>query len=107
MNRQIGMIGLGNMGKPMAMNLIKAGFSLTVKYTEWDKMAIEELVTVGAKCVPTFQDLTENCNVVISILPADKEIMQVYAAEDGIIENIQDGTVCKDCGKQGENNHLY
>ncbi|MGE4283366.1 MAG: NAD(P)-dependent oxidoreductase, partial [Clostridia bacterium] len=94
MNRQIGMIGLGNMGKPMAMNLMKAGFELTIKCTERNKMITEELAALGAKCVATFKDITESCNVIISILPADKEIMQVYAASDGILESIRDGTVC-------------
>lgn len=94
MNKKIGFIGLGTMGKPMALNLLKAGYSL-ICYNR-SKQAVKELVNAGAEEAATVSELAAKSDIVITILPADKEIMEVYTAEDGIINAIRDGSVCID-----------
>ena len=92
MKKKIGMIGIGSMGRPMALNLLKAGYPLTV----YDKLAqaVEEVVAAGAKKTKNIAELAEAAEVIITILPADREILEVYASEGGVIDHVQDGTVC-------------
>ena len=92
MNKTIGFIGLGNMGKPMAQNLIKAGFELIV--FDLSEKAMDELCAAGAKTADTVKSTAEASDVLITILPADKEILEVYTKEDGVINHIRNGSIC-------------
>ena len=71
----IGFIGLGLMGKPMAINLIKAGYSVIV-YNR-SKPAIDELVSMGASSAKSPKDLARQVNIIISILPDAPDTKQV------------------------------
>ncbi|HEY5465486.1 MAG TPA: NAD(P)-dependent oxidoreductase [Clostridia bacterium] len=92
MNKTIGFIGLGNMGKPMAQNLIKAGFELIV--FDLSKKAMDELCAAGAKIADSVKSTAEASDILITILPADKEILEVYTKEDGVINHIRNGSIC-------------
>ena len=73
---QITFIGLGNMGAPMAKNLVNADHDVTVFDLNQD--AVSALETHGAKTASTARDAVQNAEVVITMLPAAKHVMSVY-----------------------------
>ena len=77
---RIGFIGLGAMGRPMALNLLNAGHDVTV----YDIMpaAVSALTTHGAKSAGSLVDIASAGEVIITMLPGDKEIKQVLLDED-------------------------
>ena len=86
----IGFIGLGIMGKPMALNLLKAGYSLAV--LEKNKAAAE-LVKAGARALPTAKAIAESSDIVITMLPDAPEVREVVLGQDGVLEGIRSGTL--------------
>lgn len=91
---KIGFIGLGIMGKPMAKNLIKAGYELVV--LDFNKSAMEELVTLGAEASVSGKDVASKCEVVVTMLPNSPHVKTVVLGEGGIIEGAKPGTVVID-----------
>ena len=87
----IGFIGLGIMGKPMARNLMKAGYSLTV--LNRSRGPVDELAAEGAKAGTTPRDVAAASDVVITMLPDSPDVEQVALAEDGIAAGIKDGAL--------------
>ena len=83
MAEQIGFIGLGIMGKPMARNLLKAGYSLTVHNRS--SAAAEELATDGAKAAPSSKEVAERSEIVITMLPDSADSEAVIAARGGVL----------------------
>lgn len=90
----IAFIGLGNMGGPMAANLVKAGHQVTV--FDLSTSAVETLVSQGAKTMPTAQECVVGAEFVISMLPAGKHVSGVYLGENGLINHIAQGTLVID-----------
>ena len=92
--KNVGFIGLGNMGGPMAINLIKAGFSVSV----FDLMptSVERLTAAGAQAAATAADAVQNVDVVISMLPASKHVESLYLGEAGLLSKIAPGTLIID-----------
>ncbi len=90
-NERIGFIGLGIMGRPMATNLIKAGYDLTV----WNRSrpGIDALVAEGAQEADSPRSVAERSDVVITILGDSLDTERVALAEGGIIEAARDGLV--------------
>lgn len=89
---RIGFIGLGIMGKPMAHNLLKAGYSLTV-YNRSDG-PVEELVAAGATAAASPQAVAANADVVITIVTDTPDVQQVLLGENGVIHTVaQDAVV--------------
>ena len=89
----IGFIGVGIMGRPMAKNLLKAGFSLTV----YDKFAkLDDLVALGAKAASSNKDVAANSDVVITMLPNSLNVKQAILGEDGVSEGARPGTIIVD-----------
>ncbi|MEW6696351.1 MAG: NAD(P)-dependent oxidoreductase [Bacillota bacterium] len=86
---KIGFIGLGNMGKPMATNLVKAGYQVTV-YDIYQP-SVEELVESGAASGNTPKKVSENSDVVITMLPSSPHVEQVVLGQDGVLEGIRQG----------------
>ncbi|MCK8131692.1 3-hydroxyisobutyrate dehydrogenase [Pseudoalteromonas sp. 2CM28B] len=94
----IGFIGLGNMGGPMAANLIKAGH--TVSVFDLSANAVNELVEKGANAAKDAQACATNVNVLISMLPASKHVKSLYLGTDeqsGLIKILSKGTLVIDC----------
>ncbi len=92
---RIGFIGLGNMGLPMAQNLIKAGHS--VEGVDVSEAAVAKLVEAGGASVETAKSAAARGDVVITMLPSGKEVREVYLGASGIIENANKGTLLIDC----------
>ena len=73
---RIGFIGLGNMGLPMAQNLIKAGHQ--VEGVDVNPAAVAKLVAAGGAGVETAKSAAARADVVITMLPSGKEVREVY-----------------------------
>ena len=93
MSKTIGFIGLGNMGKPMAMNLIKAGYEMVL----FDKFAdLKALESDKVRVAASVKETSVLSDVVITMLPADQHILEVYKGDEGIVLNMKDGGCCID-----------
>lgn len=92
----IGFIGLGNMGAPMAQNLIKAGHELTV--FDVSETALSNLKSKGASVANTLVELAQNSNIelIITMLPAAQHVKSVYLGVNGILENVSKGVALVD-----------
>lgn len=87
---KVGLIGLGIMGKPMAKNMLKAGYDLTV--SDLNKAAVEEVVAAGAKA-GTNQEIGESCDVVLTMLPNSPQVKAVMLGENGVASYMKAGQV--------------
>lgn len=92
--QELGFIGLGIMGKPMARNLLKAGYELVVY--DINEQAIEDLVESGAKAGRSSKDVAERSEVIITMLPNSPEVRDVVLGRDGIAEGAKPGTIVLD-----------
>jgi 3-hydroxyisobutyrate dehydrogenase len=90
----IGFIGLGHMGKPMARNLLKAGYPLVVHNRS--RAAVDELAKEGAQQAYSPHEVAEQCSVVITMLPDSPDVVQVVEGAGGIIEAARRGLVLID-----------
>jgi 3-hydroxyisobutyrate dehydrogenase len=91
---RIGFVGLGNMGGPMALNLIKAGHALSV-YDVRREAAAPHLAA-GARWADSPAAVAAECELVMTSLPGPKEIEEVALGEGGIIGRIARGTIYAD-----------
>ena len=91
----IGFIGLGNMGLPMAQNLIKVGHAVT----GFDVVAasVAKLTAAGGKAAEDAPGVTQNADVVVTMLPAGKEARAIYLGAEGLIAKAKPGTLLIDC----------
>jgi 3-hydroxyisobutyrate dehydrogenase-like beta-hydroxyacid dehydrogenase len=91
---KVGLIGLGLMGKPMGMNLLKAGFPLTV----WNRTAsrADELVAGGAKLAPSPRELAANSEFVLSIVSDPPALEEVLWGQNGAMQGFQRGSTYVD-----------
>jgi len=92
---RIGFIGLGNMGLPMAQNLIKAGHQ--VEGVDVTTVATDKLKAAGGAVAETAKIAASRADVVITMLPAGAQVREVYLGSGGIIENANEGTLLIDC----------
>ena len=91
---KIGFIGLGIMGKPMARNLLKAGYQLVVY--DINSEAVKELIRDGAKEGKSSGDVASQCEVIITMLPNSPEVKEVVLGINGVIDGIKPGSVLID-----------
>lgn len=96
MEPRVGFIGLGEMGMGMAINVVKAGFDLTVY--DLRKEHMDKLVSYGASTAESPKDMAQKCDWIILSLPDTKQVKSVIFGSHGIAENIHDGLVVIDCG---------
>ena len=89
---KIGLIGLGIMGKPMAKNLLKAGYELWVNNRSQGPM--EELAACGAHAA-TRKELAENAEVIITMLPNGPQVREVILGD--VIKDMRPGQIFIDC----------
>ncbi len=90
---KIGFIGLGIMGRPMALNLLKADHQLII----WQKSAAaKELIAAGAQSAATYADLAAAAELVILMLPDSAQVEQVVLADQGVLAGIQPGSILVD-----------
>jgi 3-hydroxyisobutyrate dehydrogenase len=90
----IGFIGLGNMGGPMAQNLVTKGHE--VKVFDLSDEAVKTLVDAGAARADSAGEAARDVQVVVSMLPAGKHVKAVYMGEGGVLENAAPGTLLID-----------
>lgn len=84
---KIGFLGLGNMGGPMAHNLIKAGHQLTV--FDLSQAAVASLVEAGASAAPSIAALAgSDVEMIITMLPAAQHVKGVYLGEEGLLAHV-------------------
>jgi 3-hydroxyisobutyrate dehydrogenase len=91
---KVGFIGTGNMGNPMAANLIKAGHQLTVH--DLRREAATNLLEMGAKWADTPKDAVPGNEVVFTSLPVPRDVEAVVLGENGILEGASRGSVYMD-----------
>jgi 3-hydroxyisobutyrate dehydrogenase len=91
----IAFIGLGNMGAPMARNLIKAGHLLNL--FDLNQTVLAELGALGAKVSSSPKDAATDAELVITMLPAAAHVRSVYLNEDGVLAGIGRGVPAVDC----------
>ena len=92
---RIAFIGLGNMGLPMAVNLIKAGHQ--VEGVDLNPASVAKLKDAGGTAVEFAKVAAARADVVITMLPAGKQVREVYLGANGIIESANAGTLLIDC----------
>lgn len=92
---KIGFIGLGHMGMPMALNLLKAGMTVTV-YDVVSK-AMEEAVKAGAKGASTLSEACAKQDVIITMVQTGKQVNELCRADDGIFKNMDKAGLYIDC----------
>jgi 2-hydroxy-3-oxopropionate reductase len=92
--KPVGFIGLGLMGKPMARNLMKAGYSLTVHNRS--RGSVDELAAEGATAANSPKEVAQQASVVITCLPDSPDVEQVVLGSNGVIEGARPGTTVID-----------
>jgi len=91
---KLGLIGLGIMGRPMARNLLAAGYPLTVH--DVSRAAVEELVTQGAAAGTSPRQVAASTDVLITMLPDSPQVREVYLGPDGAFEALRKGWLAID-----------
>lgn len=94
MIKKIGFIGLGIMGKPMAGNLIVAGYQLVVH--DINREAVQELVAKGAEEALSPKEASESADAIVTILPDDDTVEQVATGKEGVLEGMSEGAILVD-----------
>ena len=97
--KKISFFGLGNMGGPMAANLVKAGYEVCVY--DLVPSAVNELVGLGAKAADTPEAVVADADIIISMLPAGKHVASLYKSLIGPADqpnrNLKKGALVIDC----------
>jgi 2-hydroxy-3-oxopropionate reductase len=91
---RIGFIGLGLMGRPMALNLLKKGFPLTVHNRS--QAPVDALVTAGAAAAPSPAAVAAVSDVIITMVPDSPDVRQVLEGPDGVFEAVREGSIVVD-----------
>ncbi|HEX6103296.1 MAG TPA: 3-hydroxyisobutyrate dehydrogenase [Alphaproteobacteria bacterium] len=92
---RIGFIGLGNMGGPMAANLVKAGHAVTAFDVSAERVAAA--VDGGATAADSTRAVASGADLVLTMLPSGRESQAVYSGPNGLIAAAQPGTLLVDC----------
>ena len=92
--QRIGFVGLGRMGRPMAANLLKKGFALTVH--DIDPRPVRMLVEAGATAAADVARVGRDCRIVITMLPTAAEVEQVALGPGGLLEHASPGALLMD-----------
>lgn len=92
---KVGFIGLGNMGLPMAKNLIKAGHDLTV--FDLSETALAAAKEAGASVADSAGAAARDVDVVVSMVPAGAHVKAVYLDDQGVLATANPGTMLIDC----------
>src|SRR4051794_37942149 len=92
---QISFIGLGNMGFPMAQNLIKAGHAVTG--FDVDTAAADRLASAGGVVATSIDVACVGAEAIITMLPSGKEVREVYLGPGGVLASAPHGTLLIDC----------
>ena len=94
MTQHIAFIGLGNMGGPMALNLVKAGYRLSVFDMVPD--AVKKLTDAGAAAAEDVATAVKDADIVITMLPGSDHVKTVYLNDAGVLAHVKPGTLLID-----------
>ncbi len=92
---EVGFIGLGNMGGPMAANLVKAGHAVTV--FDLSPTACDQLQEKGASVAGSAVEAAADAGYVISMLPAGKHVAETYLGDNGLLSKLEGSATLLDC----------
>ncbi len=93
-DQTIGFIGLGAMGRGMAAQCVKKGFTLIVN--DINPEPVDYLVTLGAEAAGSAADVAEQCSIIITVLPTGREVDQVVMGPGGLFDHALPGTLVMD-----------
>jgi 3-hydroxyisobutyrate dehydrogenase len=91
----IGFVGLGNMGAPMAENLLKHQHE--VRVFDVVPAAVKKLVAAGAQAAATLREVSKNADFIITMLPTGQHVKTVYAGDEGLLAHAKPNTLFMDC----------
>jgi 3-hydroxyisobutyrate dehydrogenase-like beta-hydroxyacid dehydrogenase len=91
---QLGFVGVGYMGRPIAQRLLKSGFKVTAY--DRNRSKAEELIRYGGTVAQSVAELSSSCDVVLSCLPSDEAVLHVYRGADGVFANARRGALVID-----------
>jgi len=94
MKEKLGFIGLGNMGLPMSINLLHAGYE--VYGFDTNTKAMEQFIAEGGIGLSTTKELAQHSNVIMTSLPTPQVVEHVFTSEEGILQNAQQGSLLID-----------
>jgi 3-hydroxyisobutyrate dehydrogenase-like beta-hydroxyacid dehydrogenase len=89
-NDRLGFVGVGYMGRPIARRLLEAGFKLTAY--DRDRNMAEELTRYGGEVAQSISELSSSCTVVLSCLPSDQAVLDIYRGSDGVFAHARRGS---------------
>lgn len=92
---KIGFIGLGNMGGPMAANLVKAGH--TVRGFDLVQASLERFAGAGGQPVKSIREAAEDVDAVVTMLPAGQHVREAYLGQEGVLSAADANTLLIDC----------
>lgn len=93
---QIGFIGIGVMGRPMTLNLLKAEHHVTIYARHPEKLEVQEVLNAGAKLAPSPRAVAMASDIVITMLPNSPQVEEVVAGPQGILEGARKGLIIID-----------
>jgi 3-hydroxyisobutyrate dehydrogenase-like beta-hydroxyacid dehydrogenase len=91
---KLGFVGIGYMGRPIARRLLESGFKLTAY--DRDRSKAKELARYGASVAQSVPELAASCDVILSCLPSDEAVLDIYRGPDGVFANASPGLVIID-----------
>jgi 3-hydroxyisobutyrate dehydrogenase len=91
---RLGFVGVGYMGQPIARRLLESGFKLTAYDRDHDRA--EELIRYGGAVAQSLSELSSACNVVLSCLPSDRAVLDIYGGPDNVFAHAHPGSVVID-----------
>ena len=94
MRDRLGFVGIGYMGRPIARRLLESGFKLTA--FDRDPSKAEELIRYGGIVAKSVSELSSSCNVVMSCLPSDEAVLDIYGGPGGVFANARRGSLVID-----------
>ncbi|HEY1354114.1 MAG TPA: NAD(P)-dependent oxidoreductase [Ktedonobacteraceae bacterium] len=93
---QIGFIGVGVMGRPMTLNLLKAGYQVTIFARHPQKAEVQEVLQAGARQAPSPRAVAMVADMVITMLPNSPEVAEIIGGEQGILAGARKGLIVID-----------
>ncbi len=93
---QLGFIGIGVMGRPMTLNLLKAGHQVTIFARHPDKPEVQEVIQAGASLRPQHRAVAMSSDIVITMVPNSAQVEEVVAGEQGVFEGSRKGLIIID-----------
>jgi len=93
---QLGFIGIGVMGRPMVLNLLKAGHQVTIFARHPEKPEVQEVLQAGAKLAPSARAVAMASDIVITMLPNSPQVEEVVIGPQGVLEGVRKGLIIID-----------